>query len=94
MDRFKVISALHLGNGVVELDRRQATARETSLRHLEGDFYQVLGPIQFKTGEEIGVENVDKYLDSKLQRLTGFLDSAEEVPEEIKASDVKKSRKK
>jgi hypothetical protein len=55
--RVRATTTLPLGPGaILTLTGRQASRRAHALQHLGGDRYQVTQPVQFKAGEELGVE--------------------------------------
>ena len=90
MRRFKTIAPTTLHGGIVELTRSQALPRERSLRHLEGDLYEVRGMIQFKVGEIIGLRGeVNKRL---LQSIDPLEEEKQETakPQELKSNGRKK----
>ena len=61
--------------GVLELTAKQAAVRSHCLKHLEGNKYQVLFPVEFKAGEEFG-------FNGELSK--GILESLEEIEESPK----------
>lgn len=78
MNRFKVVTVASLFSGVVKLDRNQAATREHALRHLQGDVYEILAPIQFKAGEVLGYDGgVNR---SFLQLMTPVDEPVQEIP--------------
>lgn len=47
---------IFLHSGKVRLNEKQAKAREHGLKHVEGDVYEITGPVGFKRGEVFGYD--------------------------------------
>lgn len=93
MNRFKTIAVTNLHTGIVELSRAQAVVRERSLRNLEGDFYEITGPIQFKVGEEIGFDGeVNKRLLEEIRPVDEIKEEVVPQPKEVEPEVTPKKR--
>ena len=56
MKRFKIINMANFGSGRLQLSTGQAQARLHNLTHIKDDIYEIVKPVQFKTGEELGYD--------------------------------------
>lgn len=68
MKRYKTISAIELKSGLIVLNQEQAGKRQRSLVATETDgVYQIVSPVQFAKGEEIGLDLSDTWLLGKIE---------------------------
>lgn len=57
MRKFRVIGfKADFHSGKIELSKEQALPRMHNLKHIKGDIYEIVKPIQFKAGELIGFD--------------------------------------
>ena len=56
MKRFKTLKILTLASGRLQLSNAQAKPRLHNLKQIDGDIYEIIAPVQFKAGEEIGYD--------------------------------------
>lgn len=56
MKRFKIINMANFGSGRLQLSTGQAQARLHNLTHIKDDIYEIVKPVQFKSGEELGYD--------------------------------------
>lgn len=55
MPTYKVTGRMvRISSGTLELSKEQASVRMHNLNHLSGNKYEVLRPVEFKSGEQIG----------------------------------------
>lgn len=80
MKRYKIISTANFGSGRLKLSDSQAKARLHNLKHIKDDIYEIVKPIMFKTGEEIGFDGeINKLLMLDIEEA----EAAQKEPEKL-----------
>jgi hypothetical protein len=92
MKKYRVINILRLFSGLIELDEDQATHRR---KHLMADIlgvYKICKPIEFKVGEIVGLDSVDKAISLCVEPIEEPIEEFEKPVEKIekKTRRVKK----
>ena len=84
MREYETTGTIRVNCGYIGLDKRQAKARTTRVKAVKDrqGIYDVTGPVEFKAGEKILLENPDKATLSRLLCL--------EKPEPEKVPELKK----
>ena len=85
MKMYTVNAITSLHEGRVVLSKEQARRRRHNIRHIEGDVYEVVKPVQFKVGEKVGLD------DSTLKKVH-LVNLAAEGEEETEKSAEGKSK--
>lgn len=83
MIKVTTIQTLVIPDGVLELSKDQVKRRALSLEKIgkAGNKYQVLYPVQFKAGEQFGMESVPKHMKDFLEYDESENERAEESSE-------------
>ena len=95
MQKYRVVEKpLTLATGRIELTEEQAAVRKTWLKPLRNDCYEILAPIYFKIGEEIGLQDLDKFTMTCVEPVEADLTDPENEKKILDAidEDVKKTR--
>jgi len=70
MNKYTIIKPFSLHDGLLLLSKDQARRRKHCLRHVDGDVYEIVKPVSFKGGEEIGHDgDIPKTLMSNIMPL-------------------------
>ena len=87
MRRYKTTGIVDIFGGLVGLDDKQAAARRINVSKVEGKdgVYEIIHPIQFKTGETVRLEKPDKALLALLEDIDKAVDKPEESKPELEA---------
>jgi hypothetical protein len=56
MKMYTVSATTSIFEGRVVLNKEQARRRRRHIKHIEGDLYEIVKPVQFKVGEQIGLD--------------------------------------
>lgn len=60
MKRFRTLTTVTISDGEVGLTDAQYARRSAQLRKVKAGVYEVMQPVQFKTGEEVALSGVPK----------------------------------
>ena len=71
MQKYKTTATIELFSGKVGLSEKQAATRTARLKKVKQGVFEVVSPVQFKAGEEIGIEDPDKATLANLEQLGG-----------------------
>lgn len=71
MQKYKTTATIELFSGKVGLSEKQAAIRAARLKKVKQGVFEVVLPVQFKVGEEIGIECPDKATLANLEPIGG-----------------------
>ena len=94
MKKFQVIEIVTLHGGVIGLTENQAAIRVDALNRIdESSKYIISSPVQFKVGEEIGMDECPKGIESKFSEIIIEEEKQDEKPVVRKKRTYKKKSK-
>ena len=96
MQEYETTGTIRVNCGYIGLDKRQAKARTTRVKAVKDrqGIYDVTGPVEFKAGEKILLENPDKALLKSLAPVQPEkMPQADAVKKEDAAQPKKKTTK-
>lgn len=67
MKKVRVTRTVTIPHGTIGLSAKQAAKRANCLKKTKGGAFEVLQPVQFKVGEEIEVDEIEKSIEEHFE---------------------------